>query len=163
MQELYIVEVSLSSAGGLNLNVYDSENYEEYIRAHILRTTGAFPGEIHKACKGITQWYFPKIFFHRIFQEGAVKKDVALHNRNILCWTGIPMEKSSWMHYAFPEKPVAVMGNVCKKQIRSDWMWNSWSHQFEGRASIGGRPHTCTYRVSSLPYEQTALVFNIFR
>ena len=117
MQEQYIVEVSLSSAGGLNLSIYDSENYEEYIRAHILRATGAFPGEVHKACKGILNDISQKCFFTEYFRREQSKRILHYITETYgaepdFLWKNLP-ECAARSR----KKAVAVMGNVAQSKF----------------------------------------------
>ena len=53
MQGTYKAVIHIPYDGIADFNVYDSENGEEYLPAHVYNASGAFVGEIHKCCEEV--------------------------------------------------------------------------------------------------------------
>ena len=53
LQGQFLVTVSVAGDGAVDFRVYDRENAEEYMPAHVYNASGAFIGRIHKECETI--------------------------------------------------------------------------------------------------------------
>ena len=64
----YSARITITSEGKADFKVYESDTGEEYMPAHIYNSTGAFVGDVHKACETILQDIAQKCFFTEYFK-----------------------------------------------------------------------------------------------
>ena len=53
LQKKYLLKVYVTNEGQVDFRVFDSENGEEYLPAHVFNATGSLVGEIHHECEVI--------------------------------------------------------------------------------------------------------------
>ena len=53
MEGQYFARIRISEEGSVDLQVFETENGEEYMPAHVYTAAGAFVGEIHEACEKV--------------------------------------------------------------------------------------------------------------
>lgn len=74
MQEQFIAKISVSIDGKVNFNVLEAQTKEEYVLAKISGATGAFVGEVHKACEEILVDISQKCFHTEYFKSAQAKR-----------------------------------------------------------------------------------------
>ena len=74
MENQYIAKITVSPDGGADFRVYEAGTNEEYMPAHVYNSTGAFVGDIHKACEKILKDISEKCYSTEYFKWGQSKR-----------------------------------------------------------------------------------------
>lgn len=74
MNGQYSVRITITADGKADFKVYESDTGEEYLRAHVYNSTGAFVGEVHKACETILKDIAEKCYYTDYFKWNQSKR-----------------------------------------------------------------------------------------
>ena len=74
MNGQYSSRIEIDADGRADFKVYESENGEEYMPAHVYNSTGAFVGEVHKACEAILTDIASKCYYTEYFKWDQSKR-----------------------------------------------------------------------------------------
>ncbi len=120
LDDRFIASVTVTADGGADFRVYDVEDDEEYLPAHIYNATGSFVGTIHKACEDILNDVCRKCCQEAVFR-GAQSKRILRFIKDTydaqpeFLWSSLPEcaavrvpDKKSWF---------AVVGRVPKSKF----------------------------------------------
>lgn len=74
MNGQYSARIEIDADGKVDFKVFESETGEEYMPAHIYNSTGAFVGEVHKACEAILTDIASKCYYTEYFKWDQSKR-----------------------------------------------------------------------------------------
>lgn len=120
LQEQFYVEIYISADGIVNFKVFDAQSEEEYVLVHVPNASGAFIGEVNKACETVL-CDVAKQCFHTEYFMGPQSKRIlrhieeTYHAKPEFLWSNLPEcaalrvpGKKSWF---------AVIGKVSKSKF----------------------------------------------
>ena len=74
LNDQFIAKVFITVEGKGDFKVYEADTLEEYMPAHIYNASGAFVGEIHKACESVLKDIAQKCFLTELFKWDQSKR-----------------------------------------------------------------------------------------
>ncbi len=116
----YYASVSIAADGNADFKVYESETCEEYMPAHVYNSTGAFVGEVHKACESILKDIASKCYYIEYFKWEQSKrilrfiKDTYNAEPEFL-WSSLP--ECAALRVPGKKPWFAVIGRIPKEKI----------------------------------------------
>lgn len=120
LKNQYITRIFIRADGQADFRVYDVENNEEYMPAHVYNASGAFVGEIHKACEDILKDVAKECYFTEYFKWEQVNRILRFIKETYsaepeFLWSSLP--ECAALRVRGKKPWFAVVGRIPKEKV----------------------------------------------